>query len=223
MNLFAVQQDRIRAFVNEVRQATDGSKPQMWPHVFRSFEGFRPKPSLTGNMVTPPFTQVSYHTSPAMGWRDLTVEEAPTWGDPRIAWLMRQIALESVDVRLVARDARFHATFCIWLEEQHVITTAEEQAEYERLRSDFFYSRAPFPAEFQFLDTEGLRAYLDPVQVASCVALERQVGFLANAAARLQPGDWYNKLVAGELLRMRRFLEFVEVDGSALYYAEQPT
>ncbi len=223
MHLYAIREDSLRHFIGEVRQATDGSKPKMWRFVFKSFEGFRPKPRLTGNMVTPPFTQVSQHTGPALGWEDLTLEDPPAWGDPRLAWLMRHVVVEPVAARFAARDDRFHATFCIWLEDQHVATTADEKFEYERLQHELFYSRTPFPEEFQFLEAEGLRAYLQPAHVADLVALERKVGFLASAAARLESGEWYNKLVAGELLRMRRFMEFVEVDGSAIYYTEQPT
>ena len=221
MNLYAVSEQALQHFVSRIREATDGSKPRMWASEFKSFEGFRPKPRLSGNLVMPPLTQVSYHTGPSLGWKDFDQSEPPSWGDPRLAWIMRQVAIESADVRMAARDDRFHATFCIWLEEQQIASSAEEQAEYERFRQELFYSNAPFPEEFRFLECQGLGAFLPHSRVLEMVSLERQVGFLQNAAARLSAGDWYSKLVGGELLRMRRFMEFVEADGSAIYYTEQ--
>ena len=47
----------------------------------------------------------------------------------------------------------------------------------------------------------------------------RKTAFLRTLAPRFK-GEWYGDLVASELLRLVSFIEFVEADGSAIYYHE---
>jgi len=222
-HLYALNEQNLRHFVGEVRDITEGRKSRAWPFLYDRIAAFRPRPRL-GISGGPerPYTEVSYHTSRARGWTDFDRDRAPQWGDPRLEWILRMMALECSEHVLRGRDARFNAVFCIWLDEQKVIRSPEEREAYDRWRQRVFYSREPVPADLWFLETDSHRAYLSPDVVSEFAQMERDVGLLRSVAARLE-GAQYGDLVASELLRIRQFFELVDVEKGAIYYAEEAT
>src|SRR5258708_5654680 len=66
MELFALNENIVRAFVNGVRQATERQDRARWRVVYETIHRFRPRPSLVfGTHVDPPYTEGSSHTNPA--------------------------------------------------------------------------------------------------------------------------------------------------------------
>ena len=221
LHLYALNERRIRHFLGEVREIAGGSKARLWPLLYRKVAAFHPRPLLgSSGGATRPYTEVSYHTSPALAWNDFSPDEVPELQDPRLAWILRLMVLETSDHLLVGRDARFNAVFCIWLPDQKVIRGAEEQAAFELYRDRLFYSREAVPEDLFFLESEGHRSYLPPDQVACFASREREVGLLSKLAERMKK-DEYGALVAQELRRMQKFFELVEVEGGAICYSEQ--
>jgi hypothetical protein len=221
--LYALPLKHVKHYVKEVRQILEGDLQRVWPSLFKSFESFRPPPLLSTMPLRakfPPLTQVSFHASPSLGWTDITADEIPRTDDPRVQWLLRQIVLGTVDCVFKGRDDKFNAAFCIWIPDQGKFQNAEEQAHHEWWCQTLFYSQAPMPADMPFLESPGnYRALWTPEMVHECAERERRTSFLTTLAPRLE-GEWYGDLVASELRRIVKFIEFVEADGSALYYHE---
>jgi hypothetical protein len=169
-----------------------------------------------------PYTVVSYHTGPALGWKDFDPEQPPAWGDPRLNWIMRHMVLESAECVFMPRDSRLFATFCIWLPEHRMVGGAAETEQWELYQNRIFYNRDPFPEPFGFLDAEGYRAYIPHDELVSLVETERRTGLLRNSAQRVDASD-ANPFAAQELRRLAAFMEYAVADGSALLYHEAAT
>ena len=222
-HFYALNERVLRHFITEVRDIAEGPKARMWPFLFDAIGAFQPRPRmrLSGSRERP-YTEVSYHTGPALGWQDFERDTVPEWSDPRLAWILRLVVLESADYVMVGRDARFNAVFCSWLEDQKVVVGETELELYDDWRKKVFLSSGAVPAEFWFLESEAHRAYLAPAVVAEFSRRERDVGLFRAIAGRLS-GSQYGELVASELLRIRQFFELVEVEQGAIYYLEGAT
>ena len=193
----------------------------MWPALFNAIKAFAPRPLLTtsGSPAQHPYTSVSYYTSPALGWADFAQDEVPAWDDPRLAWIMRLMVLESVPCVLVSRTDRLYASFCIWLKEEHLIEGDTEHQQWQAFQDTLFYNQAPFPEAFHFLDSPGYRSYLAPAQVHRLAQLERDHGLLHSAMDRIGHRG-LDRFAAQEFGRLAAFLEFAVADGAALLYHE---
>ncbi len=222
--LYALNLRRIEHFISEVTAITGGAKTRLWPFLFDSIQGLHPRwqLSISGNVMRRPYTALSYYSSPQRGWQDLERGVPPEFGDPRLQWLLRQMVLESAEYVYRCRDARFNAVFCIWLEEQGVVRTADETRAYQWWRDNLFYNHAPMPEVLAFLECDSHRAFWSPETVAEAAGLERSTGLFRAVGDRLAVTD-YGRLVGHELLRMAKFLELVEVEAYGLYYQEDAT
>ena len=221
VELFALHEQGVLHFLKEARATLEGDKQRMWPFLFRSMKSFRTRGSLgLSNSPQRPLTEISYHTSPALGWKDLTEEDRPTWADPRLGWIFGQMILGSCDLCLHGRDARFYYAFSDWLPRQKVIHTEAEQVGWQFYCDRLFFNSDPIPEELWFLETDPNRAYWSPSVVANAVARERQAPFLEVVAERLAPQGDYARIVADELTRIKRFLDLAAAERAGVYYRE---
>jgi hypothetical protein len=222
--IFTLQERRAIWFVQSVRTICVNQDAKKWKWFFGAIGAFRPRPLLTdsGSGPAPPYTQVSYYTSPARGWRDFEADQVPPPDDPRIDWILRQFVLETAECVFHGRDTRLYYAFSEHLRDEKVIQGADEQAQWQVFLDKIFFSQAPAPAELRFLDLEGYRAYLAPAEVQELVELEARVGLLRNAAARLDQKAPVTFLAA-ELRRLNAFMNYAGADKAALFYTEAGT
>jgi hypothetical protein len=219
MQLFAIDEVRVRNFVRGVQEATERRDAARWQIVYQTILAFRPRPSLGFTTRSEePYTRLSYYTGPSRGFRDLSPDEVPSFDEPRIQWMLRLLVLEVPVYLLEGRMDRFSFMFCETLPDEVPIETPSDRAAFEMYRDELL--DAPderMPAAMAFLKGDPRQAYVGPADVSRFAETERAGGFLGRMAERL------GGMAGQEVLRLRSFIDFVETEGCAIYFHEPPT
>jgi len=218
MQLFALDEARVRSFVLGVQQATGRQDAARWQIVYQTILAFRPRPSLGFTARSEePYTRVSFYTGRSLGWKDFSPDEVPSFDDPRIAWMLRRLVLETPVYLLEGRMDRFSTMFCDTLPDE-VLVTSSDRAAFDMYRDELF--GAPddrIPPAMAFLRGDPRQAYVGPADVSRFAETERAGGLLGRIAEQLGG-------VAGqEVLRLKSFVDFAETEGCSIYFNEPAT